>query len=113
MRIASLVLVILLAFTFSCGGIWVEGNKFDASKRDQIVKNRTTAQEVEFLMGKPYKVEKKQAGKEKYLYYYSYEEYLRWNVLPKATMQKLEVDLANGVVTEYTYDTAATDPIKN
>jgi hypothetical protein len=77
------------------------------------VKNKTTARELEYLMGKPYKVEKKQAGKEKYIYYYSYEEYLRWNVLPKATMQKLEVELANGVVTEYTYDTAATDPIKN
>ena len=61
MRIASLVLVILLAFTFSCGPIWGEGNKFDASKRDQIVKSRTTASELESLMGKPYKVEKKQA----------------------------------------------------
>jgi len=40
-----------------------EGNKFDASKRDQIVKSRTTAQELESLMGKPYKVEKKQAAK--------------------------------------------------
>ena len=77
------------------------------------MKSKTTAQELESLMGKPYKVEKKQAGKEKYLYYYSYEEYLRWNVLPKATMQKLEVDLLNGVVTEYTYETRATDPIKN
>jgi hypothetical protein len=113
MRIASLVLVILLAFTFSCGGIWVEGNKFDASKRDQIVKNKTTAQELEALMGKPYKVEKKEAGKEKYIYYYNHEEYLRWNVLPKSTMQKLDVDLMNGVVTEYTYTRSNTDPIKD
>jgi hypothetical protein len=113
MRIASLVLVILLAFTFSCGPIWWEGNKFDASKRDQIVKNKTTAQELEALMGKPYKVEKKEAGKEKYIYYYNYEEYLRWNVLPKSTMQKFEVDLANGVVTEYNYEVTSTDPIKN
>jgi hypothetical protein len=58
-------------------------------------------------------VEKKQTGKEKYLYYYSYEEYLRWNVLPKSTMQKFEVDLANGVVTEYNYEVTSTDPIKN
>jgi len=113
MRIASLVLVILLAFTFSCGPIWFEGNKFDATKRDQIVKNRTTAQELESLLGKPYKVEKKEAGKEKYVYYYNHEEYLRWNVLPNSTMQKLEVELRNGVVTEYTYDRAATDPIKD
>jgi len=28
-------------------------------------------------------------------------------------MQKLEVELRNGVVTEYTYDRAATDPIKD
>ena len=63
MRIASLVLVILLAFTFSCGPIWWEGNKFDATKRDQIVKNRTTAQELESLLGKPYKVEKRMPAK--------------------------------------------------
>jgi hypothetical protein len=112
MRIASSVLVILSAFTFSCGPIWWEGNKFDASKRDQIVKNRTTASELESLMGKPYKVEKKQGGKEKYIYYYNHEEYLRWNVLPKSTMQRLAVDLANGVVTEYYYETTFTDPIK-
>jgi hypothetical protein len=113
MRIAGLVLVILLAFTFSCGPIWWEGNKFDPAKRDQIVKSRTTAGELESLMGKPYKAEKMGGGKEKYVYYYKHEEFVHWYTLPKATMQKLEVDLANGVVMDYTYDRVSTDPMRD
>ena len=112
MRIASLVLVILLAFSFSCGPIFVEGTKFDTAKRDQIVKNRTTAAELEGLLGKPYKVEKAGA-KEKYIYYYKYEEYVHWYTLPKSSLQKLEVELTNGVVTEYTYDRVSTDPMRD
>ncbi len=113
MRIASLVLVILLAFTFSCGPIAWEGSKFDTAKRDQIVKNRTTAGELESLLGKPYKVEKMTGGKEKYIYYHKYEEYVHWYTLPKSTMQKLEVELMNGVVTDYTYDRVSTDPMRD
>ncbi len=113
MRIAGLILVILLAFSFSCGPIAWEGNKFDQAKRDQIVKNRTTAAELESLLGKPYKVEKMGGGKEKYVYYYKYEEYVHWYTLPKTTMMKLEAEVANGVVTEYTYDRVSTDPMKD
>ena len=113
MRIASLVLAVLLAFAFSCGPLMWEGNKFEAAKRDQIVKNRTTAGELESLLGKPYKVEKIASGKEKYVYYYKHEEYVHWHTLPKSTMQKLEVDLMNGVVTDYVYDRASTDPMRD
>jgi hypothetical protein len=113
MRIAGSVLVILLAFTFSCGPILWEGNKFDAAKRDQIVKNRTTAGELESLLGKPYKVEKMTGGKEKYVYYHKYEEYVHWYTLPKSTQQKLDVELLNGVVTDYTYDRVSTDPMRD
>jgi len=113
MRIAGLVLVIVLAFSFSCGPIMWEGNKFDAAKRDQIVKNRTTAGEIETLFGKPYKVEKMGDGKEKYIYYHKYEEYVHWYTLPKSTMRKLDVFLQNGVVTDYSYDRVSTDPMKD
>lgn len=113
MRIAGLVLLILLAFSFGCGPIMWEGNKFDAAKRDQIVKNRTTASEIETLFGKPYKVEKMADGKEKYIYYHKYEEYVHWYTLPKSTMRKLDVFLLNGVVTDYSYDRVSTDPMKD
>jgi hypothetical protein len=113
MRIASAVLVILLAFTFSCGPILWEGNKFEAAKREQIVKNRTTAGELESLLGKPYKVEKMAGGKERHIYYYKYEEYLHWYTLPKTVMQKLQVELTNGVITDYVYDRTSTDPMRD
>ena len=113
MRVASLALVILLAFSFSCGPILMEGNKFDQTKRDQIVKNRTTAGELEALLGKPYQVQKMGSGKEKHIYYYKYEEYVHWYTLPKSTMMRLEAEVTNGVVTEYTYNRASTDPMKD
>ena len=113
MRIAGIVLVVLLAFSFSCGPVMYEGSNFDRAKRDQIVKNRTTAGELEALLGKPYKVEKMGGGKEKYVYYYKIEEYVHWYTLPKSTMQKLEAEITNGVVTEYTYDRVSTDPMKD
>ena len=112
MRIASVVLVVLLGLTFSCGPIMWEGNKFDTGKRDQIVKSRTTAGELESLFGKPYKVEKMGGGQEKYIYHYKHEEYIHWYTLPKVTMQKLEVDIINGVVVDYTYNRASSDPMK-
>lgn len=111
MRIASLVLGILLTFTFSCGPVLWEGNKVDATKRDQIVKNKTTAAEVEALFGKPYKVEKMGAGKEKYIYYYQYEEYVAWYTLPRTMLQRMEVMIANGVVTDYEYFVESRDPL--
>jgi hypothetical protein len=113
MRIASAVLVVLLAFAFGCGPILSEGKRIDSSKMDQIVKHKTTAQEVEALYGKPYKVEKMGGGKETYVYYYKYEEYVHWYTLPKTTEQKLEVDILNGVVTDYTWNRSSVDPMKD
>ena len=113
MRIASLLLVILVGFSFSCGTTMWEGNKFDPTKRDQIVKNRTTTGEIEALFGKPFKVEKIAGGKDKYVYYHKYEEYVHWYTLPKSTMQRLEVVLQNRVVTDYNYDRVSIDPMKD
>jgi asparagine N-glycosylation enzyme membrane subunit Stt3 len=113
MRIASAVLVVLLAFAFGCGPMLSEGTRIDASKADKIVKNKTSAQEVEALFGKPYKVEKMGGGKETYIYYYKYEEYVHWNTLPKTTEQKLEVDILNGVVTDYTWNRTSVDPMRD
>jgi hypothetical protein len=113
MRVASLVFVVLLTFAFGCGPMMSEGTKFDLSKRDQFVKNVTTAQEVETLLGKPYKVEKMGGGKEVYVYYYKYEEYVHWYTLPKATEQKLEVDILNGKVIDYKWNRTDVDPMKD
>ena len=113
MRIAGAVLVVLLAFVFGCGPMLSEGTRIDASKADKIVKSKTTAQEVESLFGKPYKVEKMGGGKETYIYYYKYEEYVHWYTLPKTSEQKLEVDILNGVVTDYTWNRSSVDPMRD
>jgi hypothetical protein len=113
MRIASAVLVVLLAFAFGCGPMLSEGTRIDNSKSDQMVKNKTTAQEVEALFGKPYKVEKMGGGKETYIYYYKYEEYVHWYTLPKTIDQKLEVDILNGVVTDYTWNRSSVVPMRD
>jgi hypothetical protein len=113
MRIASAVLVVLLAFAFGCGPMISEGKKIDGTKADQIVKNKTTAQEVEAMFGKPYKVEKMGGGKETYVYYYKYEEFVHWYTLPKSIEQKLEVDILNGVVVDYKGSGTAIDPMKD
>ncbi len=112
MRVAGLILAVLLAFTFSCGPMAHEGTKIDASKRDQIVKYKTTAKEVEGMFGKPYKVEKMGAGKERYVYWYKYEEYVHWYTLPKTMVQRMDVDILNGVVTDYFYNVEEMDPMK-
>ncbi|RPJ37107.1 MAG: hypothetical protein EHM27_14070 [Deltaproteobacteria bacterium] len=77
------------------------------------MKSKTTAQEVESFFGKPYKVEKMGGGKETYIYYYKYEEYVHWYTLPKTTEQKLEVDILNGVVTDYTWNRSSVDPMRD
>jgi hypothetical protein len=110
MKIASVVLVVLLAFAFGCGPAFVQGSKFDAGKRDQIVKNQTTSAELESALGKPFKVEKMGGGTEKYIYYYRTEEYVHWYTLDKALFQRLEVSLTGGVVTDYVYTQSATVP---
>ena len=111
MRIASAVLVVLLAFAFGCGPMMSEGKRIDASKVDQIVKNKTTAQDVEAMFGKPYKVEKMGGGKETYIYYFKSEEYVNWYTLPKTFEQKLAVDILNGVVIDYTGSGTSVDPM--
>lgn len=111
MRIASAVLVVLLAFAFGCGPMMHEGTRIDPRKADQIAKEKTTAREVEALFGKPDKVEKMGGGKETYVYYYKSEEYMNWYTLPKTTEQKLAVDILNGVVIDYTWDRTSVDPM--
>ena len=113
MRIASAVIVVLLAFAFGCGPMMSEGKRIDASKMDQIVKNKTTAQDVEAMFGKPYKVEKMGGGKEMYIYYYKSEEFVNWYTLPKTFEQKLAVDILNGVVVDYTGSGTAVTPMKD
>jgi hypothetical protein len=103
MRIASLVLILLLAFTVSCGPTITRGKYIDAERRNEIVNGQTTSDRVVELFGQPAKIEKLPSGGEKYTYEYYHEEYEHWWTLPKYEKQNLEISLKDGMVQEYVY----------
>jgi len=103
MRWRILVLVLLLAFAFSCGPSITQGTRIDAEKRSQVLKGQTTAEQVVGLFGKPEKVEKLPTGGEKYIYNYYYEGYDRWYRPHKYDKQKLEVSIKEGIVQDYLF----------
>ncbi len=103
MRIASLVLILLLAFTVSCGPTITRGKMIDEEKRAEIVNGQTTSDRVVELFGQPDKIEKLPSGGEKYTYQYYHEEYDHWWTLPKYEKQDLEISLKDGMVQEYVF----------
>lgn len=111
MRFASLILVLLLVFTFSCGPTIIEGKRIDAAKRNEVIKGQTKAERVVELFGKPAKIEKLPGGEEKYVYQYYKEEYTHWWTLPRFERQRLEVFIKNGVVEDYRYSRESRDVI--
>lgn len=111
MRFASLILVLLLVFTFSCGPTIIEGKRIDAAKRSEVIKGQTKAASVIELFGKPAKIEKLPGGEEKYVYQYYKEEYTHWWTLPRFERQRLEVFIKNGVVEDYRYSRESRDVI--
>jgi len=113
MKYASLILLILLVFTFSCGQSVVQGRKIDTAKVSALIKGETTTNEVEQTLGKPDKIEKMPTGEEKYVYGYYEEKYIRWNVLPEETKQNLEITIKDGRVKDYQYQRQSTVPIKD
>ena len=103
MRIASLVLILLLAFTVSCGPTITRGKYIDAERRSEIVNGQTTAERVVELFGQPEKIEKLPSGGEKYTYQYYHEEYNHWWTLPKYEKQDLEISIKDGMVQDYVF----------
>lgn len=103
MKAIGVIIVLSFLAIAGCGYTIMEGKKFDADKRTEIIKMKTTASEVIQLLGQPAKIEKLSAGQEKYIYRYYKEEYTHWWTLPKIEHEKLEVLLKNNVVHDYSY----------
>ncbi|MFH1857858.1 MAG: hypothetical protein ABH845_03015 [Candidatus Omnitrophota bacterium] len=103
MRYASLMVVILLGFTFGCGPMLVEGNKIDTAKMRELIKGQSTKAEVFQKLGQPAKVEKLPSGEEKFSYNYYYEEYTHWWTLPRIYKQDLEVYVKGDIFQNYIY----------
>ncbi len=103
MKYASLIFVILLGLTISCGPTIVEGNKIDTKKMRELIKGQSSKAEVFQKLGQPAKVEKLPGDVEKFVYHYYYEEYTHWWTLPRMYKQNLEVIVKEDIFQNYFY----------
>lgn len=111
MKAIGLIVVLSLLVVAGCGYSIMEGKKFAADKRWEIIKGRTAAEQVVQILGQPTKIEKPSPDQEKYIYRYYREEYTHWWTLPKIEEERLEVLLKNGVVQDYSYIQEGRDKI--
>lgn len=111
MKVAGVVLLVLLAFIFSCGSTVIEGRKINTSKLREMIKGQTKAENVVRSFGQPARIEKMPSGEQKYLYHYYKEEYTYWWTVPRLETQKVEIVLKEGVVQDYRYSTQLRDVI--
>ena len=110
MKVASLVLVVLLAFTFGCAPSILEGRKIDADKVKQIQPGTTDVNKVIELLGTPTKTDKTPAGDLMYIYTYRTDDPHWWTV-DKTQGQNLEVVLKNGIVNTYRFRQTAQEVV--
>jgi outer membrane protein assembly factor BamE (lipoprotein component of BamABCDE complex) len=104
MRIVSLL--VILAFLFSVGCMAapiVKGKPFDAAKRAELVKGKTTMQQMTKLLGQPNYVEPVSPGVQKFVYEYYKETDNRLLAPPSYDKQTLEVYVKKGVVQKYDF----------
>ena len=102
MKLASLVLVVLLAFTFSCAPSILEGRKIDADQVKQIQPGTTDVNKLVGLLGTPTKTGKTSEGDLMYIYTYA-TDVPHWWTVDKTQGQNLEVVLKKGVVRTYKF----------
>jgi outer membrane protein assembly factor BamE (lipoprotein component of BamABCDE complex) len=106
----KVILVLLLAFSFGCGSLVVEGRKIDAAKLKQLQPGVTQVQKVEELFGKPDKVENLPRGGQSYVYNYVMKE-SPWFTSEAVDNQRLEVAVQDGVVQAYRLRTQGKETI--
>jgi len=110
MRYISVILVLLLAFIFSCAPTMIEGRKIDSAKVKQLMPGVSNVQKVEALFGKPDKIDKLPTGEENYVYGYEVKN-PHWWTMDAVNKQKLEVTLKDGVVQTYKLRTEGKEAI--
>ena len=70
MRYLVIAAVVLLALTFGCAQMVVQGKAIDRAKMNQLVLGQTETEKVVEVFGKPDSMEKMASGGEKYVYRY-------------------------------------------
>ena len=102
MRYLTIPLIILMAFTFGCGKMIMEGRKIDEAKLNDIMTTNNTPAKVEQAFGKPDKVEKMASGEEQYSYRYYYNN-RHWWTTDDVEEQNLKITLKDNEVQNYNY----------
>jgi outer membrane protein assembly factor BamE (lipoprotein component of BamABCDE complex) len=110
MKVASLVVVVLLAFTFGCAPSVLEGRKIDADKVKQIQPGTTDVNKLVELLGTPTKTDKTPDGDLTYIYTYRTGEPYWWT-LDTTSGQNLDVVLKNGIVNTYRFRQIGTEVV--
>ena len=100
MKWLSLVLVVLLAFSFACAPAVLEGKKIDSENLKPLTVGQSNKAKVEQLFGKPAKVETVSPGVEKYIYSYRAKD-PEWYTIDKTQSQDFEVWFQNGTMVYY------------
>jgi hypothetical protein len=110
MRYTTILLILLMAFTFGCAKMVIEGRQIDESKVKDLMASSNTAAKVTQVFGKPDKVEKMASGEEQYSYRYYYMN-PHWWTTNDVEEQNLKVMVKDQAVQGYSYRKSSTEKL--
>ena len=102
MRYLTIILILVLGFTFSCAATVTKGRMVDKSQTDQLALGQTRVGKLTQIFGEPDKKETVKPGEEKYTYSY-YKLIPHWWTKDEVQQQTFEVTVTDGVVTKYNF----------
>ena len=107
MRNTTILLIFLMAITFGCGKMVIEGRQIDESKVKDLMASSNTTDKVTQVFGKPDQVEKMASGEEQYSYRYYYMN-PHWWTIDDVEEQNLKVVVKDSEVQRYNYNKSFT-----
>jgi len=111
MRYLTVLLILIVGFTFSCAPAVTKGRAIDKAKMDQLVVGETKVEKLVEIFGEPDKKETVKPGEEKYTYTY-YRLIPHWWTKDEVQDQKLEVTIVGGVVMKFNLRGEVVAPIR-
>jgi hypothetical protein len=110
MRYLTIILILVVGFTFSCAATVTKGRLVEKTQMDQLSLGETRVEKLTQIFGDPDKKETVKPGEEKYIYSY-YRLIPHWWTKDEVQEQKLEVTVVDGVVAKYNLRGDAVAPI--
>jgi outer membrane protein assembly factor BamE (lipoprotein component of BamABCDE complex) len=100
MRYLGISVVVLVALTFGCAEMVVQGKAIDRAKMNQLVLGQTETGKVVEVFGKPDSIEKMAGGGEKYVYQY-YQLRPRLFRVDETVKERLDITIQDNRVQGY------------